>query len=225
VALSARDGGTVWMAGDDRAAYSSPVLVDFAAGRQIVSLNASSVTAHDPVSGIVLWRYPFPSGQPNVAIPLALGGDRLLVSAGYGVGSKLLQIDPGERGSSRVRLLWESPRLKAKLTNPVSFAGSVFGLDDGRLVCLDPQSGERCGRGARYGHGQTLLVGDLLLVQTEGGEVILVEASPHELRELGRFRAFGGKTWNPPALFGRHLLLRTEAEAALFSLPLAGRPR
>lgn len=221
VALATADGGTVWTAADERVGYSSPVLLELAGHPQIVSFNAASVTGHDPASGALLWRQPFPSNQPNVAIPLALGGDRLLVSAGYGVGSKALQVEPGEGGRLGVRLLWESPRLKAKFTNPVRHGGAVFGLDDGRLVCLDPETGERLWRGGRYGHGQTLLAGDLLVVQAEGGEVALVAADPSGFRELARFRAFRGKTWNPPALVGRHLLLRTDSEAALFSLPLA----
>jgi outer membrane protein assembly factor BamB len=66
-----------------------------------------------------------------------------------------------------------------------------------------------------------ILVDDLLLVQAESGEVILVEPNPEEHRELGRFAALEGKTWNCPALVGRYLLVRNDREAALFALPLA----
>ena len=50
----------------------------------------------------------------------------------------------------------------------------------------------------RYGHGQILGVGDLLLVQAESGDVAVVEATPSELRKLGRFAAIEGKTWSKP---------------------------
>jgi outer membrane protein assembly factor BamB len=75
----------------------------------------------------------------------------------------------------------------------------------------------------RYGHGQLLLVGDLLLVQAESGDVVLVEANPAEHRQLGRFRALASKTWNNPALSGRYLLVRNDQEAACYELPVAGR--
>jgi outer membrane protein assembly factor BamB len=65
-----------------------------------------------------------------------------------------------------------------------------------------------------------ILVGDLLLVQTEKGEIVLVEPTPEELRELTRFRVVNGKIWNSPALAGPYLLVRTEQEAAMFELPL-----
>ena len=100
------------------------------------------------------------------------------------------------------------------------YEGYVYGLDDGVMVCLDPETGERCWKRGRYGHGQTLLVEDLILVTTEAGEIVLLEPSPEANRELGRFTAFDGKTWNPPALAGRYLLLRSAREAALFELPI-----
>jgi hypothetical protein len=66
-----------------------------------------------------------------------------------------------------------------------------------------------------------LLVDDLLLVQSESGEVVLVEASADGHREFGRFQAVGEKAWNTPALSGRHLLVRNHEEAACYELPLA----
>jgi hypothetical protein len=48
----------------------------------------------------------------------------------------------------------------------------------------------------------------------------LVAATPDQHRELGRFLALRGKAWNPFALAGRHLLVRNDAEAALWDLPL-----
>jgi len=110
--------------------------------------------------------------------------------------------------------------MKAKFANPVFYAGFVYGLDDGILACQDPGTGALEWKRGRYGHGQTLLVGDLILVQTEQGEVALVDPTPDELRELTRFRVVDGKLWNAPALAGRYLLVRTEQEAALFELPL-----
>jgi outer membrane protein assembly factor BamB len=164
----------------------------------------------------VLWKTDYPGGQPNVAVPVALDGERLMVSSGYGVGSKAYRVSAA--GSAALR--WETPRLKSKLANHVVHDGRVYGLDDGVLTCIDPASGERAWKGGRYGHGQLLLVDDLLLVQTEDGELVLAEASPREHRELARFTAFDGKTWNPPALAGRLLLARNDREAAAFELPV-----
>lgn len=220
VAFAAETGEVVWQAGTDRPGYSSPTLLTLAGQRQIVVFNQASVTGHEVASGRLLWSFPWSDHQPNVALPLTIGADRLLVSSGYGAGAKLLQLVPAAGGLT-ARLVWESPRLKAKFTNVVLHDGYVYGLDDGVLVCLDPATGERRWKSGRYGHGQVILAGDLLLVQSERGELVLVEPRPDAHRELGRFTAFDGKTWNPPALAGRYLLLRTHREATLFELPLA----
>ncbi len=217
VAYHRDSGEPVWRAGDDVASYSSPVLATLSGVRQIVVLNQASVAGHDPATGRVLWDHPWPRTAPTVAIPLVLSENRVLLSAGYGIGSRLLQISrEGDRVSQT--LVWESTRLKAKFTNPVLFDGFVYGLDDGVLVCLDPSNGERRWKGGRYGHGQTLLVGNRLLVQTEDGDIVLVDPSPDAHREIARFTVFAQKTWNPPALAGRFLLVRTDTEAACFEL-------
>jgi outer membrane protein assembly factor BamB len=226
VAFDIATGEVAWRAGSDWPSYSSPTLLTLGGRRQIVHLGQGSVSGHAAGTGRVLWSFPWPAAQPNVAVPVSVDGardgERLLVSSGYGVGAKLLRIVPVGDGFEP-RLVWESPRLKAKFTNVVVHEGFVYGLDDGVLVCLDPETGERRWKSGRYGHGQVILAGDLLLVQSEHGEIALVEARPDTRRELGRFRAFDGKTWNPPALAGRYLVLRNHRQAALFELPVPPR--
>jgi outer membrane protein assembly factor BamB len=100
--------------------------------------------------------------------------------------------------------------------------GHIYGLDDGILECVDPLTCKRIWKDGRYQHGQVLLAGDLLIVQMENGQVALVEAAPAGWRELGRFTALSGKTWNNPALAGRYLLVRNDHEAACYELPVVG---
>jgi outer membrane protein assembly factor BamB len=218
VAYRADSGEPLWAAGHDQQSYSSPTLATLAGRRQIVVFNGGSVAGHDAATGALLWEQPWPAEQPNVAQPLPLPGNRVLFSAGYGVGSKLYEVAAKPDGALSANLVWESPRLKAKFANMFFHDGFVYGLDDGVFTCLDPRDGQRKWRDGRYGHGQAILVGGLFLIQTEEGEVVLVEPSPERLVELSRFTAFGGKTWNPPALAGNRLYLRTDREAAAFEL-------
>ena len=90
----------------------------------------------------------------------------------------------------------------------------------GILVCLDPETGRRRWKRGRYGHGQLILVGELLLITSEQGEVALVEANPERFKEVARFPAIEGNTWNTPALSGDLLLVRNHQEAAAYRLPL-----
>ena len=77
------------------------------------------------------------------------------------------------------------------------------------------------GRG--YEHGQALLLVDqgLLLIVTEKGEVALVEANPDQHKELTRFKAIEGKTWNHPVVAHGKLFIRNGEEMACFELPVS----
>ncbi len=212
-------GQLAWRAGEDSGSYSSPILAPLAGTEQILIVNQRSVAGHRPDTGELLWREDWPAPNEKITPPLLLGDDRFLVSAGYGIGSRMLRLRSGEAGIV-VEELWESRRLKSKFASMVLHEGTVYGLDDGVLVALDPETGERLWKRGRYGHGQLILVGDLLLIQTEKGDVVLAEATPVEHRELGRLAALADKTWNPPALAGRYLLVRNNFEAACYELPV-----
>jgi outer membrane protein assembly factor BamB len=219
VAYDLRTGERLWRAGTDGPGYAAPTVLTLLGRPQVVAFNRATMTGHDPGTGAVLWSQTWP-GPINVAQPIRIADDLVLGSAGYGIGAKLTRLTAGEGGAITSAYVWESPRLKAKFTNPVLHEGFVYGLDDGVLVCLDVTTGERRWRAGRYGHGQTLLVGDLLLVMTEYGDVVLVEPTPEGHRELTKFTALDGKTWNPPAVAGKYLLVRSDKEAALYELPV-----
>lgn len=218
----ARDGGGVrWAEGSDPAGYASPMLTRRDGVDQIVNFSARSIVGHSPIDGSVLWRHEWSPAQPNVAQPLPIGETDLLVSAGYGVGAQLLRLQrTGEDEQSvSVQQVWEKNTLKAKFSNYLEIDGLVYGLDEGIMTCIDPSDGQRQWKGGRYGHGQLLQVGDLLLVQGERGDVFLVDPNPAELREIGSFEALPRKAWNTPALAGNLYLVRNHQEAAAFQLP------
>src|SRR5262249_1972023 len=159
VAYDAETGRPAWQGGNDASGYSSPILAELAGVRQILIFNSGTVAAHDPATGALPWGRAGPGEQPTGAQPLPLSGDRVLVSAGYGVGSKLFQVARADDGGLRATLVWETPRLKAKFTNLVVHDGYVYGLDDGVLVCLDPANGERKWRARRAARAQRGVAG------------------------------------------------------------------
>lgn len=213
-------GRPLWQSGRDQASYCSPSFATIAGRRQILVLNAQSVSGHNPRDGKALWDYSWRGNWPKVAQPLALEKDRVFIGAGYGLGCVMLQLKRSDSGDWSVIEIWKNRNLKPKFTNVVRREGCIYGLDDGTLVCLDLDTGERKWKEGRYGHGQMLLVDDVLLIQAESGDVVLVEANPNEHRELGRFSAIEGKTWNNPVLAGIYLLVRNDQEAACYELPL-----
>jgi len=220
LAFRREDGAPAWRIGKDQASFSSPMLATLAGRRHILSINGASVTGHDPKDGRTLWEYPWATAKwPKCAQPVLLDGDRIFVAASFNAGCALLQIKSASEGNFSVAELWKNRNLKSDFSNIVARDGFIYGLDDGILACLDIANGQRKWKDGRYGHGQLLLINDLLLVQTEQGPVALVEANPSAFNEVARFNALSAKTWNTPALAGEFLLVRNDQEAACFRLP------
>lgn len=220
VAFDKGTGKVLWKAGTSGGAFSSPLVAEFGGLRQVVYFGPDAIAGYAATDGKSLWSYSWPRTHPHVCMPLLLGGDDLLVSSGYGTGSARLHIAKGPAGAWASGEVWRTNKMKAKFTNLVRIGDFVYGLDDGVLACLDARDGGLKWKDGKYRHGQVILVGALLLLTSEEGEAVLLDPQPDARHELTRFQAINGKTWNPPALAGRYLLVRNDAEAACYRLPV-----
>ncbi len=218
VAYDKRTGRRVWAGGNDPVGYSSPVRLTFDGTPQLLLFSHVGVAAHDPRTGQILWSHRT-ARIPNVTLPMAIDDHHVLVSAGYGYGAELLELQRTNQGAWSVKPVWRSIRMKSKFSNLVMRDGHLYGFDDGTFACIRLSDGERVWKEGRYGHGQLLQVGAVTLVTTESGEVVLLDPTPAGPGERTRFRALEGKTWNPPALAGDLLFLRHDREAVCFRLP------
>lgn len=220
VAYRQSSGEIVWKTGSDGGSYSSPVLLKLAGREQIVNVNNASVTGHDPDTGEVLWSFDWPGAFPKVGQPVLVTPERVLVTSSYGVKSHLLEIKAGADGKLTATSIWNSSAPRTKFSSASVFGTHAYALDEGTFCCVDLTTGERGWREGRYGFGQQIRVGEQwMLMQAEKGFVALIKASPERLTEISRLDALHSKTWNPPTLAGRWLLVRNDAEAVCFELP------
>ena len=209
-----------WANGRYPAAYASPMRVVLGGLEQVLVFDGAGLGGYHPADGSELWRYPWVSDMGmNSAQPLWLGDNRLFVSSEKANGCALIEVRLEPTGVWEVRELWKTRALAARFSNMVSHGGMVYGLSDGRLTCVDLATGQRRWRDGNYGNGQIILTGSLLLITAESGDVALVAADPDRWHELGRMTVFSHRTWNVPALAGRHLFLRNHREMACLELP------
>lgn len=218
VAYNKMTGARVWSSLNDRASYTSPMLVTLSGKRQVLVVTASRIAGLDPADGGVLWSHPWDvSYGVNASQPLIVGANRFFISAGYGKGAALVELQ-GSGRSFTTKAVWENINLKTKFNSPVVHNGHVYGLDEGILTCVELATGERKWKGGRYGYGQVLLASNHLIVTTDAGEIVLVKADPAGYAEVTKFSALAGKTWNVPALANGRLLVRNGSEMAAYNL-------
>jgi outer membrane protein assembly factor BamB len=233
VSLAAYDratGAPAWKGGDQQISYVTPDLVSFAGREVVMAVNESSVAGYDPADGRELWRFDWPGHSNSDATcsqAHVLDERRILITKGYGIGAAVFEMQPGEMqpgAPPTFTRVWSQPgALKTKFTNVAVHDGHAYGLSDGILECVSVADGSRRWKGGRYGQGQVLRVGGLIVVQAESGEVVLVECTPEKHVVRARLAAIDGQTWNTVCLSGSRLLVRNAQEAACYDVPLAER--
>jgi outer membrane protein assembly factor BamB len=218
VAYNKNTGAPVWRVLNDTQAYVSPMLVELAGRRQIVVVSASRVVGLTPEKGALLWEYSWDTANGiNVSQPIMVDRNRFFISSGYGKGAALVEVK-GSGDSFTASTVWENNNMKNKFNSSVLYNGYIYGLDEGILVCLDVNTGERKWKDGRYGYGQIILAGSNLIVTSDQGDVALVKATPSKYTEVARFSAVQGQTWNYPAIANGRLLVRNSNEMAAYDI-------
>ncbi len=218
VAYNRLNGDRAWSVLDDKQAYTTPLLATLAGEPQLVVVTASRAVGLSPVDGALRWEFPWRVQYDNaISIPVIVGTNRLVLSAGYGAGSALVEVTRGAKGFE-AREVWRNRNLKNKFNASVLWDGFLYGLDEGVLACVDVATGERRWRDGRYGYGQLLVAGGYLILLGGEGELVLLRADPQRWVELARVQALNGKTWNVPALAQGFLLVRNSAMMACYDL-------
>jgi len=214
-----------WFGPSEGFSYSSPHLIAIDGIPQIVQLRGNGATSVAPADGAVLWRHEW-SGGAIVQPAVTADGNVLIHSLGGtgGQGIRRLAI-AHTSGGWTVDERWTSTGLKPYFNDFVVHNGHAFGFDGSILSCIDLADGVRKWKGGRYGGGQLVLLADqdVLLVLSDEGELALVSATSDGFKELARFKAIEGKTWNHPVLVHDILLVRNGEEMAAFRLATAQR--
>lgn len=220
VAYDRLTGARRWTALDDQSAYTAPMDVTIDGVRQLLLVTGTRALGLTLDGRNVLWSFPWTTEfGVNTAQPVVFDDRRVFLSAGYGHGAAVL--DVRRQGETfRVDPVWQNTRMKNKFTSSVLHDGHFYGLDEAILACIDASTGALKWKGGRYGYGQVILVGDQVWVTTEDGDVVQVAASPDGHKELGRFKALEGKTWNHPILSGGRLVVRNQTEMAAYDVRL-----
>ena len=187
-ALDAQSGALIWQSKEftDEAQYTSMIAPLIQGARQYVQLTMKSVVGIEPASGKLLWRTEFPGTVAVAPTPISRN-NRVYVTAGYGVGCKVVEIGPDQQPTE----VYSNKVMKNHHGGVLLLDNHIYGYSDkvgwacqafdtGKLLWNEEQNGPAKGS-LTFADGRFYCLG-------QDGDVALIEARPDKYTEHGRFK-------------------------------------
>jgi outer membrane protein assembly factor BamB len=224
VAFDKLSGEIRYSVSDQLASYATPVLTDIDGRRWGFHFARGGLIGFHPTEGKVDFEFPWRAEileSVNAASPVVVG-DKVFISETYGPGSALLKVRPGgydviwkDEPSSRNQALavhWNTP----VHNDGYLYASSGRNSGNAELRAVELGTGEVKWKQPGLARSTLLLVDGHLVVLTEYGRVLLVEATPEAYTQVAELtpKDSSGKSllqypaWAPPALSEGVLYLR-----------------
>lgn len=229
VAFDKTTGELKWQTGSNPPGYSSPAAGVIDGEMTVFAFMGDALLAIRPSDGKLLrvqmkkgdvqQHYPWATQfGGNIATPL-VNGNYVFISSAYGGGCALLR---GEKDGDEVKLIEVYAMRRKGFQNhhatSVYKDGHLFGIDGTRgasgMKCIRFETGEEVEDwgGSKVGQASLLLAGNHLIVQTERGELCLVEANTSEFKQVGKTPKVlsGNNNWASPTLVDGRIYVRDE---------------
>lgn len=212
-----RDSGKlVWKSLGDVGGYSSPMACTAAGIRQIICLTGEAVHGLKPEDGSVLWSYPWVTTfEGNIATPI-VAGNYVFISSSYNKGCALLEIlKDGNKLRVEPVYVKANKLMRNHISTCILHDGFLYGFDVNTnnnaafLKCVDLRRGEERWSDRSLAKGALIFADGCLIIQTEDGQLAVVEATPEGFRTRGEMKIFDSyQTWATPALVNGRLYVR-----------------
>jgi alcohol dehydrogenase (cytochrome c) len=178
-------------------AYASVMPIDFDGQRQYVQFTARALIGVAATDGKFLWRYDKPANGMglNCSTPLYHDGMVFAASA-YGAGGGLVKLSKAADGGVKAEEVYATRKMQNHHGGMILLDGSLYGANGGNeggyLICLDFKTGNVLWDGRddaekRAPKGSVAFADGRLYYRTEKGTLLLIEPSPKEYLERGRF--------------------------------------
>ncbi len=202
VALNKNDGSIVWDSDKSESGYATPVPFTHNGKTLLAIFGKETLMAVDPTDGKRMWSYPWKTQHDvNAADPIIVG-DEIFITSGYNRGATLLKI------ASPPTRVWENKNMRSQMSGPVLIDGYLYGIDQNQLACVEWKTGKQLWAERKAGNGSLTAAGDKLIVASEGGRLMIVQATPDGFQELSGADILSARCWAPPVLSGGRIYFR-----------------
>jgi len=184
------------------------------------------VAASGSGTGKILWELAGFAPAVVAPSPVALDGGRILLTAGYGAGTALIEVKGvGNRWEARiVQQFRPQEGIASEQQTPVFYKGRVYAIlpkDAGgarnRFIGVTPADATKftvsSGKDERFGLGPYLVADDKFFILNDDGELFIARVSGNSFQVMDRKKILSGQdAWGPLAMASGYLLARDSKE-------------
>lgn len=211
MAFNKKNGKTLWESSEGNASHESPLLTTIEGQEQILFVNARKLYSFNS-DGDTLWTYNMPFGGLT-AIPLFIPPNKIFLSGVRNPGFSIVQIE-----DNKAKEVLTGSSMKNDFSSCVYHDGHIYGFHVAALRCISADSGEVKWTKRGLGKGSLILVGDKLLVLSDKGKLVNVDASPTAYLEKGFIQPITGKSWTAASFHNGKVFVRNLSHMACYKL-------
>lgn len=229
VALNKHTGETVWKRdrdedvdfgttnGDAKKAYSTPLLIDVAGRKLLISSFAAATIAYDPATGKTIWVVKH--GGVNASARPLFGNGLLYLNSSDGP-NPMMAVNPSGSGDITKNILWRTAKASPKRPSQLLIGDLLFMMNDsGVASCLDAKTGQEIWTErleGEYWSSPIYADGLVYCCSMEGHVPVFKAAREFELVAENKFdEGFVAS----PAVAGKSLILRSKDHLYRFEVP------
>jgi RNA polymerase sigma factor (sigma-70 family) len=225
-AFEARTGDVKWCFSDGYTAMSgSPILVDLAGERQLITYSAWNAAGVSAVSGKKLWGVGPGGGGMPCTTPVQYKD--LLILADNLDTLRALRLKKGDRGITASEVWKAQGDLKLYYSSPVVAGDRVFGMstrNGGCFFCLDADSGKTLwvSDGRQGGYASILSLGSVLLFLKDRGQLLVVKPSAPAFEPIAEYQVSDRGAVAHPVFLGDRILIKDDLTLRSFRIEADG---
>lgn len=219
VALDKETGRTAWKKdrnidygtdnGDNKKAYCTPIVIEVAGRKELVSPAAAATIVYDPSTGEEIWRIRH-GGMNAAARPLFAHGLVYLAAGDGGMQFVGVKAD-GQGDVTESGVAWKSSQSIPRRGSPLIIGDLLFMVtDDGIATCRDAKTGDSHWKERLRGKfwGSPIFADGRIYIPSQEG-VTHVIAPEKEFKLLAENKLDGDGGNSTPAVAGKAIFLRT----------------
>jgi outer membrane protein assembly factor BamB len=220
-AFDVASGGVRWTWTGDSPAYGSPIVVDLAGTRQLITFTHQSLIGVAVATGELLWRRPFKTPSDTTSQTPILFGDTIIQNGRDNGVTAFRVVQRG--GAWATEDVWQTKEVSLYMANGIVANGVLYGLshlNSGQYFGLDLASGKVLWKSApRQAENAAMIrAGETILALEDDGELIVMKPSRTEMTVVKRYDVADSPTWAQPTVAGSRVYVKDVSQLTLWTI-------